>query len=292
MSFKFTQDHRIVKVASPIDSVKFIAFSYRFKSCDLLSLRFILNYQESIVAKSLVIIPTYNEKENISDIIAAVFGLEVHFHILIIDDNSPDGTAGIVKGLIENTYKDRLFILEREGKQGLGTAYILGFKWAIEHQYDLIFEMDADFSHNPNDLIRLYDACNHQGSDMAVGSRYISGANVVNWPLGRVLMSFYASRYVQIVTGMPVKDTTAGFVCYKREVLETLDLDKIKFKGYAFQIEMKFLTWKYKFRIREIPIIFIDRTRGTSKMNKSIFYEAFFGVIQMKWQSFFKKFNR
>lgn len=244
------------------------------------------------VANSIVLIPTYNEKENISDIIDAVFSLSVPFHLLIIDDNSPDGTASIVKDIITTKYPDRLHILEREGKQGLGTAYIAGFKWALEHNYEYIFEMDADFSHNPKDLERLYASCHDKGSDLAIGSRYISGANVVNWPMGRILMSYYASKYVQMVTGMPVKDATAGFVCYRKEVLQTLDLDKIKFKGYAFQIEMKFNTWKYRFKIEEVPIIFTDRTRGVSKMNKSIFYEAFFGVMQLKWQSFFKKYRR
>ncbi|MBL6964191.1 MAG: polyprenol monophosphomannose synthase [Bacteroidetes bacterium] len=244
------------------------------------------------MVKSIVIIPTYNEKENISDIIEKVFSLDVPFHVLVVDDNSPDGTGQIVKDLIQNKFKDTLFLLEREGKQGLGTAYIAGFKWCLDHQYDFIFEMDADFSHNPEDLVRLYQACHEDGYDLAVGSRYISGANVVNWPLARVLLSYYASRYVSIVTGMPIKDTTAGFVCYTAEVLQTLELDKIKFKGYAFQIEMKFLTWKYDFKIKEVPIIFTDRTRGVSKMNKSIIKEAFWGVIQMKVNSLFRKFER
>jgi dolichol-phosphate mannosyltransferase len=245
-----------------------------------------------ILIKSVVLIPTYNEKENIEDIIRKVFSLEVPFHILVIDDNSPDGTAGIVKELISNEFNGRLFILERSGKLGLGTAYIMGFKWAIDYQYDYVFEMDADFSHNPDDLPRLYHACTEEGADMAIGSRYISGANVVNWPLARVLMSYYASKYVRIVTGLPIKDATAGFVCYKTEVLETLELDKIKFKGYAFQIEMKFLTWKYNFTITEVPIIFTDRTRGVSKMSKKIFKEAFWGVIQMKLGSLFKRYKR
>jgi dolichol-phosphate mannosyltransferase len=244
------------------------------------------------LTKSVVLIPTYNEKENIEDIIRAVFSLDVHFHILIIDDNSPDGTAHIVKRLISGEFNNRLFIVERHGKLGLGTAYIMGFKWAIEHQYEYVFEMDADFSHNPIDLVRLYQACTKDGADMAIGSRYISGANVVNWPLARVLMSYYASKYVRIVTGMPIKDTTAGFVCYKIEVLRTLDLDKIKFKGYAFQIEMKFLTWKFKFKLIEVPIIFTDRTKGVSKMSKKIFKEAFWGVIQMKLSSFFRRYKR
>jgi len=242
--------------------------------------------------KSVVIIPTYKEKENIEDIIRKVFSLEIPFDILIIDDNSPDGTADIVKNLQKTEFSDRLFLLERPGKLGLGTAYILGFKWSIDNNYDYIFEMDADFSHNPDDLIKLYDACYHKGADMSIGSRYISGANVVNWPLARVLMSYYASKYVRIVTGIHVKDTTAGFVCYHKNVLKTLELDQIKFKGYAFQIEMKFLTWKYKFKIVEVPIIFTDRTKGVSKMNKSIFKEAFFGVIQMKLISLFTRYKR
>lgn len=244
------------------------------------------------MTKPIVIIPTYNEKENISDIINKVFTLSVPFHVLIVDDGSPDGTGQIVKDLMANAYQDKLHILEREGKQGLGTAYIAGFHWCLERGYDYIFEMDADFSHNPDDLVRLHHACANEGNDLAVGSRYISGANVVNWPLARVLLSYYASRYVGIVTGMPIKDTTAGFVCYSAEVLRTLELDKIKFKGYAFQIEMKFLTWKYDFKIKEVPIIFTDRTRGVSKMNKSIIKEAFWGVLQMKFSSLFRKFDR
>ena len=242
--------------------------------------------------KLLVIIHTYNEIENIDDIIRAVFALAEPFEVLIIDDNSPDGTANAVKLLIKNEFSDRLHILEREGKLGLGTAYILGFHWAIEHKYDYIFEMDADFSHNPEDLPRLYKACYPNGADLAIGSRYISGANVVNWPLARVLMSYYASKYVRVVTGMKVKDTTAGFVCYNVDVLKTLELDHIKFKGYAFQIEMKFLTWKYKFKIKEVPIIFTDRKKGVSKMSNKIFKEAFLGVIQMKMHSLFRKYSR
>jgi dolichol-phosphate mannosyltransferase len=242
--------------------------------------------------KLLVIIPTYNEIENIDDIIRAVFALSIPFEILIIDDNSPDGTAAAVKLLMNNEFSGRLHILEREGKLGLGTAYILGFHWAIDHGYDYVFEMDADFSHNPEDLPRLYEACYPNGADLSIGSRYISGANVVNWPLARVLMSYYASKYVRIVTGMKVKDTTAGFVCYNIEVLKTLELDKIKFKGYAFQIEMKFLTWKYKFKIKEVPIIFTDRKKGVSKMSKKIFKEAFLGVIQMKLHSLFRTYKR
>ena len=236
---------------------------------------------------SVVIIPTYNEKENIEKIIRAVFGLEKVFHILIVDDGSPDGTAGIVRRLMAESFPDRLFIIEREGKQGLGTAYITGFRWALEHGYDYVFEMDADFSHDPNDLPRLYDACAKEGYDVAIGSRYVSGVNVVNWPIGRVLMSYFASKYVRIVTGFLVHDTTAGFVCYRRQVLEMMDFDKIRFKGYAFQIEMKFTAWKLGFRIKEVPVIFINRKQGTSKMNSSIFGEAMFGVIRLKWDSLF-----
>lgn len=232
------------------------------------------------MSDSIVIIPTYNEKENIENIIRVVFGLEKEFHILIIDDGSPDGTAGIVKRL-QKEFPERLFMVERKGKLGLGTAYICGFKWAIEHKYDFIFEMDADFSHNPNDLPKLYAACMEQGGDVAVGSRYCNGVNVVNWPLGRVLMSYYASVYVRFVTGMKVQDTTAGFKCYRREVLETIDLDRIHFKGYAFQIEMKFTAYKCGYKIVEVPIIFINRVLGTSKMNSSIFGEALFGVLKL-----------
>ncbi|MFC2322889.1 MAG: polyprenol monophosphomannose synthase [Tannerella forsythia] len=238
---------------------------------------------------SIVIIPTYNEKENIENIIRAVFGLEKTFHILIIDDGSPDGTAAIVKRL-QNEFPEQLHLVERSGKQGLGTAYICGFKWSIEHRYDFIFEMDADFSHNPNDLPRLYAACTEQEADVAVGSRYCNGVNVVNWPLGRVLMSYYASTYVRIVTGMKVRDTTAGFKCYRREVLETIELDKIRFKGYAFQIEMKYTAYRCGFKIIEVPIIFVNRVLGTSKMNTSIFGEALFGVLKLKWRGFFRKY--
>ncbi|WP_080905877.1 polyprenol monophosphomannose synthase [Parabacteroides sp. Marseille-P3160] len=238
---------------------------------------------------SIVIIPTYNEKENVENIIRAVFALEKEFHVLIIDDGSPDGTAGIVKTL-QNEFPERLFLIERAGKQGLGTAYLKGFSWSIEHRYDFIFEMDADFSHNPNDLPRLYEACTAGGADVAVGSRYCNGVNVVNWPLGRVLMSYYASMYVRLVTGMNIHDTTAGFKCYRREVLETIELDKIHFKGYAFQIEMKFTAYKCGFRIVEVPIIFINRVLGVSKMNSSIFGEALFGVLELKWNSFFRKY--
>jgi len=242
------------------------------------------------MSDSVVIIPTYNEKENIENIIRAVLGLEKAFDILIIDDGSPDGTAAIVKNLMASEFADRLFIVERTGKLGLGTAYICGFKWALEHGYDFIFEMDADFSHNPADLPRLYAACTEQGADVAIGSRYCNGVNVVNWPLGRVLMSYYASAYVRIVTGMKVMDTTAGFKCYRRRTLETIELDKIHFKGYAFQIEMKFTAYKCGFKLVEVPIIFINRVLGTSKMNSSIFGEALFGVLRLKWQSLFRKY--
>lgn len=238
---------------------------------------------------SIVIIPTYNERENIENIIRAVFGLEKTFHILIIEDGSPDGTAAIVKTL-QQEFPDRLFMIDRKGKLGLGTAYITGFKWALEHSYEYIFEMDADFSHNPNDLPRLYEACAVQGGDVAIGSRYVSGVNVVNWPMGRVLMSYFASKYVRVVTGLPIHDTTAGFKCYRRQVLETIDLDHIRFKGYAFQIEMKFTAYKCGFKIIEVPVIFINRELGTSKMNSSIFGEAVFGVIKLKVNSWFHTF--
>lgn len=250
------------------------------------------NKCKDIVPESIVIIPTYNEIENIEDIINKVFSLSVAFHILIIDDNSPDGTAEAVKKIINNNNKERLFILEREAKLGLGTAYILGFKWAIKNDYKYVFEMDADFSHNPEDLVKLYYACSKKNYDVAIGSRYISGANVVNWPLKRVLLSYYASRYVDIITGMKIRDATAGFICYKIEVLKTIELDKIRFKGYAFQIEMKFLSWLYEFKIIEVPIIFTDRTRGVSKMSKKIIKEAFWGVFQMKLNSLFKSYER
>ncbi len=240
---------------------------------------------------SVVIIPTYNEKENVAAIIEAVFSLPREFDVLIIDDNSPDGTADIVKDL-QKKFTGRLHLLQRKGKLGLGTAYIAGFKWALQNGYSFVFEMDADFSHNPNDLLKLYDACANQGADVAVGSRYVTGVNVVNWPMGRVLMSFYASRYVRIVTGMPINDSTAGFVCYRREVLETLPVDGIRFKGYAFQIEMKFLAYKYGFKIVEVPIIFVNRVLGTSKMSSGIFSEGFFGVLRLKWSSLFNKYER
>ena len=238
---------------------------------------------------SIVIIPTYNERENIENIIRAVFGLEKVFHILVIEDGSPDGTADIVKKL-QNEFPERLFMIERKGKLGLGTAYITGFKWALAHSYEYIFEMDADFSHNPLDLPRLYKACAVDGGDVAIGARYISGVNVVNWPMGRVLMSYFASKYVRLITGIPVQDTTAGFKCYRRRVLETIDLDGIRFKGYAFQIEMKFTAYKCGFKIIEVPVIFINRELGTSKMNSSIFGEAVFGVIKLKVNSWFRKY--
>lgn len=241
---------------------------------------------------SIVIIPTYNEKENIENIIRAVLGLEQPFNILIIDDGSPDGTAAIVKRLMAGEFKDRLFLIERSGKLGLGTAYITGFKWAIEQKYDYIFEMDADFSHNPNDLPRLYKACAEEGYDMSVGSRYITGVNVVNWPIGRVLMSYYASKYVQCVTGLSVHDTTAGFVCYTRRVLETIELDKVRFKGYAFQIEMKFTAVKCGFCIKEVPVIFVNRELGTSKMSGGIFGEAVCGVIRLRLDGWFRKYPK
>lgn len=241
------------------------------------------------LSDSLVIIPTYNEKENIEPIIRAVFGLPKTFHILIIDDGSPDGTATIVKTL-QQEFPEQLFLVERKGKQGLGTAYIAGFKWALERDYSYIIEMDADFSHNPNDLPLLYEACAGKGGDLSIGSRYVSGVNVVNWPMGRILMSWCASQYVHFITRMPVHDTTAGFVCYRREVLEAIDLNTIRFKGYAFQIEMKFTAYKCGFKIIEVPVIFINRKLGTSKMNTSIFGEAIFGVISMKMKSWFRKY--
>ena len=233
---------------------------------------------------SVVIIPTYNEKENIENIVRAVLALQPHtFNVLIIDDGSPDGTAAIVKRLMEGDCAGRLFLVERSGKLGLGTAYIAGFKWAIEHGYDFIFEMDADFSHDPNDLPRLYDACAKDGYDVAIGSRYVTGVNVVNWPMGRVLMSYYASKYVRLVTGLPIHDTTAGFKCYRRRVLETIDLDAIRFKGYAFQIEMKFTAYKLGFKVKEVSVIFVNRQLGTSKMSGGIFGEALFGVMRLRW---------
>jgi dolichol-phosphate mannosyltransferase len=243
------------------------------------------------VSDSLVIIPTYNEKENIEQIIRKVYTLDHVFDILIVEDNSPDGTADIVKSLMKQ-FPDRLFIEERKGKLGLGTAYIHGFKWALQHNYDFVFEMDADFSHNPDDLIRLYNAVKDNKSDVAIGSRYITGVNVVNWPMGRVLMSYYASAYVRFITGMSIRDTTAGFKCYSSKVLRAIDLDKIRFTGYAFQIEMKFTAWKLGFKIIEVPIIFTDRTQGSSKMSKGIFKEAILGVIALRMKSMFRKYQR
>ena len=239
-----------------------------------------------ISEKSLVIIPTYNEKENVEKIIRKVFSLETPFHMLFIDDSSPDGTAGIIKGL-QPEFEGRLHLVERKGKLGLGTAYIAGFRWAVEHLYDYIFEMDCDFSHNPEDLERLFIAV-HNGADLAIGSRYISGINVINWPLGRVLMSYFASVYVRMVTGMRIMDTTAGFKCYRRQVLEVIDLDAIRLKGYGFQIEMKFTTWKLGFKIVEVPIIFTDRKEGTSKISGGIFSEALWGVLKMKVNSWIR----
>tara|TARA_X000001036_G_C20604410_1_gene776307 strand:- start:88 stop:819 length:732 start_codon:yes stop_codon:yes gene_type:complete len=243
------------------------------------------------MSDSLIIIPTYNEKENIEKMIRKVFSLEKDFHILIVDDGSPDGTSNIVKNL-QKEFALKLHIEERTGKLGLGTAYIHGFRWALNRTYKFIFEMDADFSHNPDDLIRLYNANVIDGGELAIGSRYVSGVNIVNWPMARLLMSFFASKYVKIITGMPIHDSTAGFKCYKREVLETINLNKIQFIGYAFQIEMKFKAWKYGFNLVEVPVIFTDRTEGTSKMSGGIFFEAVLGVIQMKIRSFFRVWNK
>ena len=239
---------------------------------------------------SIVIIPTYNEKENIEKIIRAVFALPKCFHILVIDDGSPDGTAQIVHRLMDTEFAGRLFIIERSGKWGLGTAYITGFKWALSHGYEYIFEMDADFSHDPQDLPRLYAACHDEGYDVAIGSRYVSGVNVVNWPIGRVLMSYFASKYVRLVTGFKVHDTTAGFKCYRRRVLATIPLDGVRFKGYAFQIEMKYTAYKIGFKIKEVPVIFVNRREGVSKMNGGIFGEAFFGVMRLRWDGWFRKY--
>lgn len=236
------------------------------------------------MSDSLVIIPTYNEKENIEKMIRKVFSLTKNFHLLIVEDNSPDGTAAIIKSIMPE-YDGKLFILERKGKLGLGTAYIEGFKWALSKGYEYIFEMDCDFSHNPEDLVRLYAACATDGADMTIGSRYIKGVNVVNWPMGRVLMSYGASMYVRFILGMPVADTTAGFKCYKAKVLRTINLDAVKFMGYAFQIEMKYTTWKLGFKITEVPIIFTDRTEGTSKMSSKIFKEAFLGVMSLRFKN-------
>ena len=243
------------------------------------------------MSDSLIIIPTYNEKENIEKIIRKVFSLEKPFHILIVDDGSPDGTAKIVKNL-QSEFSEQLHIEERTGKLGLGTAYIHGFKWALERNYQFIFEMDADFSHNPDDLIRLYNANLNEGGDLSIGSRYVKGVNIVNWPMARLLMSFFASKYVKMITGMPIHDSTAGFKCSRRIVLETINFDKIQFVGYAFQIEMKFKAWKYGFNVVEVPVIFTDRTEGESKMSGGIFMEAVIGVIQMKLKSFFRNWKR
>ena len=240
---------------------------------------------------SLVIIPTYNEKENIEKMIRKIFSLPLKFDVLIIDDGSPDGTPDIIKKLKNENYAENLFLVERPGKMGLGTAYIRGFKWALEKDYQYIFEMDADFSHNPEDLIKLHHSCSN-GADVTIGSRYKSGVNVVNWPMGRVLMSYFASKYVRFITGMKINDTTAGFKCYRRRVLESIDLDRIKFKGYAFQIEMKFTAWKMGFKIVEVPIIFTDRKEGKSKMSGGIFNEAFWGVIKLKFYSIFRKYKK
>ena len=243
------------------------------------------------MSDSLIIIPTYNEKENIEKIIRKIFSLEKSFHILIVDDGSPDGTGNIVKDL-QTEFSEKLHIEERTGKLGLGTAYIHGFKWALKRDYQFIFEMDADFSHDPDDLIRLYNANAIEGGELAIGSRYVSGVNIVNWPMMRLLMSFFASKYVKIITGMPIHDSTAGFKCYKRKVLETINFDEIQFVGYAFQIEMKFKAWKYGFKLIEVPVIFTDRTEGESKMSGGIFFEAVIGVIQMKLKSFFRHWNK
>jgi dolichol-phosphate mannosyltransferase len=242
------------------------------------------------VSTNLVIIPTYNEKENVEKMIRKVFSLETPFHLLIVEDNSPDGTAAIVKKL-QKEFREKLYIFERKGKLGLGTAYMAGFKWALENGYEYIFEMDCDFSHNPNDLERLYKAV-IEGADVAIGSRYISGINVINWPLGRVLMSYFASMYVRIVTGMKIMDTTAGFKCYRRKVLETIEFEKIKLIGYGFQIEMKFTAWKFGFKVVEVPIVFTDRKEGTSKMSGGIFNEALWGVMKMKMRSWFREYKR
>lgn len=244
------------------------------------------------MSDSIVIIPTYNERENIEKIIRAVFGLPKDFDILVIDDGSPDGTASIVKSLMSEEFAGKLHLMERSGKLGLGTAYIAGFKWALEKGYEYVIEMDADFSHNPEDLPRLYAATHDEGYDVAIGSRYVTGVNVVNWPMGRVLMSYFASKYVQMVTGINVKDTTAGFVCYKRQVLATIPLDEVRFKGYAFQIEMKYTAYKIGFRIKEVPVIFVNRREGTSKMSGGIFGEAFFGVLRLRWEGWFRHYPR
>lgn len=243
------------------------------------------------MSDSVIIIPTYNEKENIERMIRTLIALEHSFDVLVVDDGSPDGTAAIVRQMME-VFPGRVHIIERSGKLGLGTAYITGFKWALEAGYEYIFEMDADFSHNPDDVPRLYDACAKEGYDLSVGSRYVTGVNVVNWPMGRVLMSYFASKYVRLITRLPVHDTTAGFNCYRREVLATMELDKVRFKGYAFQIEMKFTAYKCGFRIKEVPVIFVNRVLGTSKMSGGIFSEALFGVIKLKVGSWFRKYPK
>ncbi len=243
------------------------------------------------MSDSVIIIPTYNEKENIERMIRTLMALEHSFDVLVVDDGSPDGTAAIVRQMME-VFPGRVHIIERSGKLGLGTAYITGFKWALEAGYEYIFEMDADFSHNPDDVPRLYDACAKEGYDLSVGSRYVTGVNVVNWPMGRVLMSYFASKYVRLITRLPVHDTTAGFNCYRREVLETMELDKVRFKGYAFQIEMKFTAYKCGFKIKEVPVIFVNRVLGTSKMSGGIFSEALFGVIKLKVGSWFRKYPK
>lgn len=243
------------------------------------------------MSNGLVIIPTYNECENIEEMIDSVMSQPTRLDLLIVDDGSPDGTADLVRNKME-VYPNRLFMEERKGKLGLGTAYIHGFRWALKRDYEYIFEMDADFSHNPADLNKLYRACHEEGNDMAIGSRYVTGVNVVNWPMSRVMLSYFASHYVRTVTGIPIRDTTAGFKCYHRRVLETIELDNIRFMGYAFQIEMKFLTWKYGFKITEVPIIFTDRTRGESKMSGGIIKEAIIGVMQIKISSLFKSYRR
>lgn len=244
------------------------------------------------MSDSLIIIPTYNEKENVERMLRKVFSLSKEYHVLIVDDGSPDGTSAIVKSL-QSEFHGKLFIEERTGKLGLGTAYIHGFRWGLERDYGYFIEMDCDFSHNPEDLIRLYNACAQEDNDLAIGSRYVGGlVNVINWPIGRVMMSYFASRYVKLITGLPIDDTTAGFKCYKREVIENVLRSKVTFVGYAFQIEMKFKSWKFGYKIKEVPVIFTDRTEGESKMSTSIFYEAFFGVIQMKIKSFFKRYKQ
>jgi dolichol-phosphate mannosyltransferase len=242
-------------------------------------------------ADILIIIPTYNECENAEHIIRAIFALDLHCHILIVEDSSPDGTADIVRRL-QTEFPEQLHMLERSGKLGLGTAYLSGFAWALQHSYDYIFEMDADFSHNPHDIRPLYEACRNGGGDVAIGSRYVKGVNIINWPMGRLLMSWFASKYVRLITGLPIADTTAGFVCYRREVLQAIKLNKIRFKGYAFQIEMKFTAYKLGFRLVEVPVIFVNREAGVSKMNSSIFGEAVFGVLSLKLRSWIVKYKR